>query len=194
MASPIGHGLIAVAIALAVQRRQVAPRWWWFLFAVFAANAADLDFIPGIIIGDPNRFHHGASHSIAAVVLFGMICALFGQTTRAFTLRLPTLGMACYASHLILDFLTVDNGAPYGMPLLWPITDTYFQSPWTPLLAVEHGAVGNSLSQSLATLLNQQKGQLLLREFSILPLVLLVYWLRRPSTKMKRPRPQCRRD
>src|ERR1044071_7547790 len=63
MPSPVGHslaGLIAYQIAPEIDgmaRGRVVALY------LLAANAPDLDFLPGLIVGDPNRFHHGISHS-----------------------------------------------------------------------------------------------------------------------------------
>ena len=42
----------------------------WYLLILIAGVAPDFDFLPGILIGDPNRFHHGPTHSILAGILF----------------------------------------------------------------------------------------------------------------------------
>ena len=33
----------------------------------------DFDFLPGILIGEPGAFHHGASHSLTSAVIFGVV-------------------------------------------------------------------------------------------------------------------------
>jgi len=40
---------------------------------------------------------------------------------------------ATYASHLLLDFFTIDRRPPYGGRFLWPFSDAYYLSPVTPL-------------------------------------------------------------
>ena len=44
-------------------------------FYIFIANAPDLDFLPGLIIGKPNLYHHGISHSLGIGILFSLILA-----------------------------------------------------------------------------------------------------------------------
>ena len=39
--------------------------------------------------------------------------------------------MSAYASHLLLDWLSKDTSPPSGLTLLWPLSWTYYQSPWT---------------------------------------------------------------
>jgi len=71
MPSPIGHSLLAFTVA-GYDARKGSSRLWWWLLILTAAVAPDFDFLPGILIGDPNRFHHGPSHSITAALLFAL--------------------------------------------------------------------------------------------------------------------------
>jgi inner membrane protein len=97
------------------------------LLAVTAANAADLDFAPGIFIGAPNRFHHGPSHSLLAAIC---IAALLFLASRRYVrevtpYRLFGLLAAAALSHPLLDFFSVDTAAPFGVPLSWPFYNGY---------------------------------------------------------------------
>ncbi len=89
------------------------------LFSMFAANAADLDFIPGILIGKAGYFHHGASHSFGAAIIFGLISAIIFKAWKKFrfgdTFRFSSL---TYASHVILDAATHPGEK---MPIFWPL-------------------------------------------------------------------------
>ena len=75
MPSPVGHSLAALAFARAARSmdlgRETDPpaassavrSRRAFLGAgllIFAANAPDLDFLPGVFVGEPGRFHHAA--------------------------------------------------------------------------------------------------------------------------------------
>ena len=101
MATPIGHLLAGAAIGTLMSRGSNLPR------AIFigglAAIAADFDFIPGILMGNPGRFHHAQSHSITFAVLAGVLAALIAKKSRVHWASLVGVG---YASHLILDGLT----------------------------------------------------------------------------------------
>jgi membrane-bound metal-dependent hydrolase YbcI (DUF457 family) len=44
-------------------------------------------------------------------------------------LRLYPFVLAAMLSHYILDFLTYDGREPFGIPLLWPFSDSRFNSP-----------------------------------------------------------------
>jgi inner membrane protein len=104
--------------------------------AVTLANAADLDFVPGVLIGHPAEFHRGVTHTVLAAVVVAIVIALVvrltGRPRRAW-LRAGAWAGAVYASHLVLDFFTADVVVPSGVPLFWPFSDAYYLSPVTPL-------------------------------------------------------------
>jgi inner membrane protein len=130
MPSPVGHslaGLIAYQIAPEIggmaRGRVIA------LYLV-AANAPDLDFIPGLMVGDPNRFHHGVSHSSGLAILFAIVVTLLLRLRQGewrWKQFLVLLGL--YLSHLILDYFAEDNSPPYGVPFFWPASGAYYMSP-----------------------------------------------------------------
>jgi inner membrane protein len=136
MATPIGHYLLGLSLAGMVatdkQRRREAP-WWAAL-----AWAPDLDLIPGLIVGELGRFHHGASHSLLAVLVMAVVATGAVGLRGQMSLQVLLLAFVLCASHLVLDYFTTDNGPPSGMPFLWPWSDRMFQSPWPLLPDVQH--------------------------------------------------------
>ncbi len=73
MCTPVGHSLAALGIFYLAGRRPSRDeirRLGWF---IVLANLPDFDFIPGILIGDPGRFHHTYSHSIGFVLLIMLL-------------------------------------------------------------------------------------------------------------------------
>jgi membrane-bound metal-dependent hydrolase YbcI (DUF457 family) len=156
MATPIGHLLAGAAIGTLMSRGSKLPR------AIFigglAAIAADFDFIPGILIGNPGRFHHAQSHSITFAVLAGALAALIARKSRFHWASLVGVG---YASHLILDLLTFDDSVPQGIPIFWPFLNDVFNSPVTLFLNSPWGS---------GLVLNAHSFELLLREIGILGL------------------------
>jgi inner membrane protein len=98
--------------------------------------AADLDFIPGLVLGQLNRYHHAQSHSLTCAVVAASIALL---STRDARLRWGLLVGLAYASHLALDLLTFDDSPPQGIPLFWPYSLKVFQCPVTLLPNVLHG-------------------------------------------------------
>ena len=147
MATPVGHILAGLAIGASVNkvpgllRRAVA--------AAFLAAAPDLDFLPGILVGQPARFHHAQTHSLGFVFLVSALVALAARRNKG---SWAALAGVAYASHLLLDILTVDDGLPYGIPLFWPLSVQTIQSPVTLLPRVPHSSALNAAGD-LVTLL-----------------------------------------
>jgi len=141
MPSPVAHAFAGAAVYAGLTPRGALRRDWrpWAL-AVFAGVAADLDFLPGLLAGDPSRYHHWATHSVAAAALFTLLVtplasAALGPMRR----RAAILGVG-YASHLALDLVTVDRTEPRGIPLLWPFSQDPFLSPIPVFTDIHHGA------------------------------------------------------
>lgn len=104
--------------------------------AVALANGPDVDFLPGILIGQPGAFHRGVTHTLAAVVVIGVAAALGAGVLgrpRRIVLRAALWAGLVYASHLLLDFFTADVKPPSGGRFLWPLSDAYYLAPVTPL-------------------------------------------------------------
>ena len=127
MPSPVGHILFAFAISGVPKPRDVLTQWWPVL-VLLAAIAPDLDFLPGIVIGDPNRFHHGPTHSIAAAVVFTLAIALMFRSLSKTQILVLFL---VYAGHVLIDTPAKDLGAPFGRALFWPFDSHNGISPVT---------------------------------------------------------------
>jgi membrane-bound metal-dependent hydrolase YbcI (DUF457 family) len=117
--SPIVHSLAGLAQAPLAR----APRRLFFLAAlVFAGNAPDLDFLPGVLIGDPTRFHHGAAHSLMGALIFAALMLPLARRAGVSSLRFAALMALAYAGHLGLDMLSADDGVRNGVPVFWPLS------------------------------------------------------------------------
>jgi inner membrane protein len=141
MPSPVAHAFVGAAVYAGLTPRGALLRDWrpWAL-AVLAGVAADLDFLPGLLVGDPSRYHHWATHSLATAVLFTLLATplatgALGPPDR----RAAILGPGD-ASHPALELVTVDRTVPRGIPLLWPFSDTAFLSPLLVFTDIHHGA------------------------------------------------------
>ena len=77
MPSPVGYSLVGLIIYRVTNRPRGAWPWQRIGLYTLIANAPDLDFLPGLLVGDLSRFHHGPSHSIGFAVLVGVVGCLF---------------------------------------------------------------------------------------------------------------------
>jgi inner membrane protein len=138
MASPYGHALIGLSLLNVWSIKGPIKKGVWSLYglAILGACLPDLDFLPGLLMGQGGRFHHGIIHSLGFVltvsllVWFGIV--LFQKSPDM--LRVGGLIFSLTLSHLILDYLTE---APKGFPLLWPFTEIPCMSPWPIFPRVE---------------------------------------------------------
>ena len=164
MSTPLGHSLAGAAVGLLLARG-VDPRRAAVAGAAVAI-APDLDFIPGLLIGDPGRFHHAVSHSVIAAVV---VAAAAGVATRRWA-RWALLVFLAYCTHLALDYLTVDDSEPHGIPLLWPLSPRTFVAADPPFERVLHSNI---------SVLNLHNLEVAARELLIfLPLVVILAWWR----------------
>jgi hypothetical protein len=120
-----------------------------FLF-LFAANAPDLDFVPGILIGIPWRFHHGPAHSLLAAILFGLAAGAIARAAgAASSRRFGFLMGASYASHLVLDMMSTAVSVRHGLPFFWPIYGNAVSLPFVVFLDVKRDDTAGGFVQSL---------------------------------------------
>lgn len=130
MPLPVGHSLSGYLIYLGAERKTSLSGWKIILLYLFCANLPDLDILPGYLLGRPNLYHHGISHSIGLAVLIGLIAAgaAFWRGRRDAG-RIFLIAFGLYFGHVLLDTLIVDTTPPYGVQLLWPLSRRYFISP-----------------------------------------------------------------
>jgi inner membrane protein len=127
---PVGHSLAGYIVYLGVEREVTARRWRTILLYLSFANLPDLDLLPGFLLGRPNLYHHGTSHSIGLAILVGLAAAfLRGRRWGKGFGGMLGLAFGLYFSHVLLDCLIVDTAPPYGVQLLWPLSSRYVISP-----------------------------------------------------------------
>lgn len=189
MPLPVAHALGGVAIYAALDADgslRPTPR---LVAAVVLANAPDLDMIPGILTGDPNRFHHGLTHSLLAALVVGVVAAGIARGTgRGWPLRTGRpagaagtllIVAALWASHVFLDMLTHDPSPPMGVPALWPMVIE--RVTLAPLFARADKVTGPaSAGEFVLSLLSRHNLAATLREMLLLgPVVVAARWWRR---------------
>jgi len=157
MPSPIGHSLMGYIIygigvrSVAGQHGRLIPLY------LLAANAADVDFVPGLLIGDPNRYHHGISHSIGFAILFALVSSLFLFLLKrdvAWWWRNFAILFCLYCSHIGLDYFARDGSFPYGMPVFWPVSREYYIAPIALFLDIRRSPAAIEFLPSLFSLYN----------------------------------------
>lgn len=153
MPSPVGHSLMGYVLYRAFTKPGTDKSWKWILVCIFMANAPDLDFIPGLIVGEPNRYHHGISHSFGfALVASAGVAWVYSKRSA----RIKTFGVlfSLYTSHLFLDYCGRDTKLPYGEPLFWPVSGEYFILPFSLFFDIQRSSAGAEFFPSLFSLHN----------------------------------------
>lgn len=128
--SPIAHSLLGLIIFHLFKRSYV--KWNIFIICIilFASNLPDLDFIPGILAGEPNRYHHGISHSFGFVLILSGIIFFIAISWDKTKSKIITGWFILLSSlHIILDFFAHDTIEPFGELLFWPVWNSYIISP-----------------------------------------------------------------
>lgn len=120
MPTPLAHTGFALALLIATGV-PASGRVGTALPLVLLANAADIDFVPGLLSGNAVAFHHGVTHSLLFAFAAGLIVA------RSLRISVP-LALLTALSHPVLDWLTGEPGAnvaTYGVALCWPLPTRY---------------------------------------------------------------------
>jgi len=171
MPSPVGHALGGLTAHFLIARggdeRASRPR---VAVTVAASVAPDLDLLLRFV--DGRNHHQGASHSVAAALVAAGAAALLARALGwARPMVFALAGGAGWASHLLLDYLSVDTSPPIGIPLLWPLAERYFKVPWPFFLDIGrtldwHTVRHDALAVTWEVVL-------------ILPILLVTWWSRR---------------
>ncbi len=119
---------------------------------MFIGILPDLDFLVGFVLGRPGMLHRGVSHTVLAAVVFGLVAGVFvwWRWRERFVPAAVAFG-AAYASHLLLDWLTIDSRPPAGGQFLWPFSAVYYIAPIT--IFTEIHIDGRTRAGFLATVL-----------------------------------------
>ena len=132
MPTILSHAVVTVCAGRAWRALDRMPRRFWVAMAALAM-LPDLDvaaFSLGVPYGSPWG-HRGATHSLAAAVVVGLLATL--ALRRALPVPWP-LAWACLsaamASHGVLDAFT-DGGS--GVAFLFPFDEGRYFAPWRPL-------------------------------------------------------------
>lgn len=180
MPSPVAHSLIGLAAANVPLKHRLYSSIFWFVFVVFAANAPDLDFIPGLMVGNINKYHHGISHSIGMAIIFALLSGGVAWLMKKPYKQVFVIALIMYSSHLLADYFTIDRVEPHGMQLLWPFSREYFLAPVQLFHPVEHGNIGDAHARVFDKIFSNENVVAAGVEILIvLPMWLFTFWLSR---------------
>lgn len=179
MSSPVAHlacgfALYRVLVAVAPNAAGL-PRGTRLATAAFFSMAPDLDFIAGWLANDLPRYHNNISHSFTFGLLACWLAAALATSTWK-SLRFSPLWLftfACYATHILVDFVTRGR----GVIMLWPFSPERYSSPFLLFRGVSWSK-GFHTTDHLWTLANDAL-------FALVVIVLAEVIARR----LRRPRP-----
>lgn len=140
MPSPILHTAAGLSLALCLRPRNAtrAQTTAFLACSAVVSSLPDLDYLPGLAIGQLNAFHQGPTHSLAAVTAAALVLAAVPPLRRLAGLPSPArffaFSWALLLLHLLLDVFTADFRPPIGIPLFWPFTDAPVHASFSPFL------------------------------------------------------------
>jgi|SRR5436190_11226958 len=137
MPSPFGHALGGVLTAWLAdlvpggrspRPAEPAPSWFQRAGGGLTAACAVLAALPDIDLFFDH--HRTVTHSVGAVSLVACAAAVVTLIRGGPLARITLMCTAAYASHLLFDWLAVDNTTPRGVQMLWPFGHRFYVSGW----------------------------------------------------------------
>ena len=176
MASPIGHGLAAMAAGWLAARPPTSRR----ALAIQAGTLATVGVLPDLdlLIGR----HSAESHSIGIAAIVASVAALARVPVAGGRARIWLAIVLAWMTHPLLDAFTADSSVPVGIMVWWPFSSAHYHSGivifdsiyrrwWLPGF-FEHNLIAA------------------LKELVIVgPVAAVVWWLRNPSWSSSASRP-----
>jgi membrane-bound metal-dependent hydrolase YbcI (DUF457 family) len=175
MPLPVAHSMMGFAItevAEAANVRLTNKKWLNVSIFVALASLPDADFLPGFLLGEPNRYHQWFTHSLGFATLAGLCGGLFywrrqnhiAENPERFGLYGMFIALAVL-SHLVLDLLTWDLSPPKGIMLFWPFDKNHYDLRWDFFLACKRD---NNSATFFSSLFSAYNLKVVLREFFIM--------------------------
>ena len=157
MASTVGHALCGIDCLLI--GRLISPKLvnpisiGAVFFAVFLANAPDLDLLVGPLIGEHHHYLHGQmTHSVAFALICGggfWLIARLAKIEESKGRAMAVMVAATLMSHVVVDWFTGPNpgvNPSFGTVILWPFSMERIHAPVTVFLGPNHASMTELLS------------------------------------------------
>lgn len=175
--TPIGHSFAGYAVYNFTAGAKNRNRLGLILLCISMAAAADLDFLPGILVGRPALYRHGITHSLGFTLIASLLIAgIISIRMRPFSL-IFNLCFISYLSHIVIDFF--GPSSPYrhppGIPLFWPISRENFISSVQLFLGVHYDSSPSaSISEWIKSMIDLYNiGAIALEIVLIMPFIFL---------------------
>jgi membrane-bound metal-dependent hydrolase YbcI (DUF457 family) len=134
MPSPVGHGLMGVAIYTAtVPRRRLFWSWGFLALCVGASVVQDLDFVIPAMFGRIDvtlwahrSFTHTVFFAVGGALLWLGLARLIRSRSRAASLAVAAVVLLCLLAHIGLDVMNEDTRPPFGVAVFWPASSKAF--------------------------------------------------------------------
>lgn len=159
MPTPVGHALAGLASGWLIAPPPRACRLRWGAAFALLGALPDVDLLFHV--------HSTYTHSLGAALIVTLAAWPFLRA------RLALAAGAAWASHVLLDWLGVDTSPPYGITALWPGSSAYFSSGLDLFPAADR-------RYWLPTFWDHARTAITWELILLLPIALLVVWLRRP--------------
>lgn len=185
MSSPIACSLAGYAVNNFFVTANKRDRLSLILLCIFMANAADMDFLPGLLVGNPPLYHRGITHSLLFAFIFSIgIAGAYSAIRKKPFLAIFSLCFISYLTHLIIDFFApydTHHEPVHGLLLLWPISGARFISPVPVFVGMYHNASPSPTTlRWIESILSLPNLIAIVREIVlIMPFVFLGYLYRR---------------
>ncbi len=155
MPLPIAHGMAGLTIYFwGREIRFFENRGLTLLFFAFIACLPDADFLPGWLQGNPNLYHTLWSHTVGAAVLVAALFAFGFSRKNGYFSRYFVIFFSLYYSHIILDFFNDDTRPPLGVMAFWPLSSTFYLSPFPLFDSVHKSSDSSTFVASVLSLPN----------------------------------------
>jgi len=133
MPTPAGHAIAGLTTAWLAEAARRDSRRAFGVFAlacVFAAVIPDVDILL--------YSHRTYTHSIGAAAIAGALAWVLARQRRRVAVNRSCAGprstflavsvAIAYGTHIVLDWLAMDTGPPFGLMALWPFSTRFYLS------------------------------------------------------------------